>query len=1040
MSRGIIVPTIVEEPPSPIIPLAPSTHGRSRHHDASGAGHLVQSTSGTSRRLKTDEAGHLDSAQLKKRRRFRFPGTSPDQEDSVTKVIREHAFSFFIQHGGNEEDWEESREQTVREEMLRRWKESEWGTALRGRAHGKKSAKQAAKTWIGGSFEVGDLVGVNILQEPTESVRDRISHLSSGRRPSQSFRTASHVVSVGDDFVTASEGATPSFYGTVGMNQVTMSLSHLGVETGEATRRTQSDSDVRPTLEEATALAKSDSHVPVLKKQRVHYAPDPSREAPAEPSPVPPSQVLERSPSEIPATSAEAMVAPAQRSSSWTDVTMRDRMLLRIGYSTHSLPPVFDESIGRLTQGVRYEQWSEYLVLWKDDSIRFYEPHGTTWIPGTKPYRLASVVSLKSTQTRLSVYSFVDMSFCLTCPPKAIRSRNKKARGLFHMTKEGTNIFICKVKSRSRAADWIWLVALVYLLICKGLLLTSLRRRLGGILPASLEIRSPNLDTRVKIELPSVESPEMFTRDNIVTLCQQALWRVKAWRELIEMQVSEGKELELAWRMGAQLDWIWLASDVVGDPRDCAVLYGLAMQQCSPPPYLEIRLGQHAAQHLLSKTGTRILEPPAIEGYLERISPRSQAKHLVYLVVHDGNLFSVPQSHANPPSPMGIGAAVNGPDALRQSEVLRGTSQIIHSTGVCDLRAVLAVRRAFQVAVPESHGLEVVDDHSFGAAVERTESEGEDEGGDEGIFAAQDKAHLRMKRSFELLLQNGHVIRFEAHSCRVALEWIERLRPLILYWRQRHRTDASDEMDLAQAYRPRLTPRRHVVMNDSELPPEPPVDPLAPLPALSNLYSWCVLEGCRPIIRGGRIYVRKGMYGQYKFVQLFLLPGNLVQFHIAPNSSLHLAMKHRINLADAYVCSGYFAALALPNDQYVPDATLPRRYNDGLETDDPDEDSLFMIWYHPHAVAADVARPSIDDEDDDEEDVAGEQGPGQKRSDTATSHIPSLSSKRKIAVFRCRNKLERDAWCWAINCEIEKLVRVQKTREDRLRNTGGDMK
>jgi hypothetical protein len=84
------------------------------------------------------------------------------------------------------------------------------------------------------------------------------------------------------------------------------------------------------------------------------------------------------------------------------------------------------------------------------------------------------------------------------------------------------------------------------------------------------------------MELPGVESPEMFTRDNIVALCTQSLRRIKDWRELIELQLSEGKELELAWRLGTQLDWVWLDTDVLGEPRECAVLCGLAMQQVTP--------------------------------------------------------------------------------------------------------------------------------------------------------------------------------------------------------------------------------------------------------------------------------------------------------------------------------------------------------------------------------------------------------------------------------------------------------------------------
>lgn len=82
---------------------------------------------------------------------------------------------------------------------------------------------------------------------------------------------------------------------------------------------------------------------------------------------------------------------------------------------------------------------------------------------------------------------------------------------------------------------------------------------------------------------------------------------------------------------------------------------------------------------------------------------------------------------------------------------------------------------------------------------------------------------------------------------------------------------------------------------------------------------------------------------------------------------------------------------------------------------------LFMIWYRPQA-------PVVDD-------AATPTGNG---TDTgAQDKIPGLSAKRKSMVFRTRSMLERDAWCWAINCEIDKLVRAGREREERLRKTGG---
>jgi hypothetical protein len=96
---------------------------------------------------------------------------------------------------------------------------------------------------------------------------------------------------------------------------------------------------------------------------------------------------------------------------------------------------------------------------------------------------------------------------------------------------------------------------------------------------------------------------------------------------------------------------------------------------------------------------------------------------------------------------------------------------VIDAIGVTDLRAILLVRRAFHVLPQNSHKeteSKPVDGDwvdIWAQQNERSESDDEDEGGEEGMNKSTDKSHLRMKRAFELLLKSGHVIRFEVRSC-----------------------------------------------------------------------------------------------------------------------------------------------------------------------------------------------------------------------------------------------------------------------------------
>lgn len=79
---------------------------------------------------------------------------------------------------------------------------------------------------------------------------------------------------------------------------------------------------------------------------------------------------------------------------------------------------------------------------------------GKEW--AVKCKNLAYVIPLKSSKTKLSLYSFVDLTFCIACTPTTTRLNEATSRWSFSRSKEGTNVFIFKLKSRSRAHDWTW--------------------------------------------------------------------------------------------------------------------------------------------------------------------------------------------------------------------------------------------------------------------------------------------------------------------------------------------------------------------------------------------------------------------------------------------------------------------------------------------------------------------------------------------------------------------------------------------------------
>ena len=150
-------------------------------------------------------------------------------------------------------------------------------------------------------------------------------------------------------------------------------------------------------------------------------------------------------------------------------------MLIRVNYSKLEGLIHFDDSIHRTTTNLQFEDWGEFVVAWRKDNLEVYRDHVSSSLcilnslaslvafqrtPGKewaiKRKNLAYVIPLKSSKTKLSLYSFVDLTFCITCAPTATRLNEETSRWSFSRGKEGTNIFIFKLKSRSRAYDWTW--------------------------------------------------------------------------------------------------------------------------------------------------------------------------------------------------------------------------------------------------------------------------------------------------------------------------------------------------------------------------------------------------------------------------------------------------------------------------------------------------------------------------------------------------------------------------------------------------------
>ena len=63
-----------------------------------------------------------------------------------------------------------------------------------------------------------------------------------------------------------------------------------------------------------------------------------------------------------------------------------------------------------------------------------------------------------------------------------------------------------------------------------------------------------------------------------------------------------------------------------------------------------------------------------------------------------------------------------------------------------------------------------------------------------------------------------------------------------------------------------MIPLKHVHIIDQNIPPGDPLDPKLLLADLSAVYDWCVYQNYQPILKSGKLFMGKGLRGQYEYI------------------------------------------------------------------------------------------------------------------------------------------------------------------------------
>ncbi|WVR06432.1 hypothetical protein IAU60_003463 [Kwoniella sp. DSM 27419] len=762
-------------------------------------------------------------------------------------------------------------------------------------------------------------------------------------------------------------------------------------------------------------------------------------------APVDPMDVLNREGDQAAGTSAGAVEealdereAVGDEDDTWVEdkrpgeVIMRDRMLVRVGYHREEKIARFDESVQRRNPCARLEPFEEYIVVWRKSQIELYQDYKYPLQERIRGHKhLCFVIPLMPTRTSMTIFNSQDSSLAITTSvgrlqedlshlmrasttrAGAVKDRVTQSRQFQWLRgrKRGTQVFIMKLGERSRALDWYW----------------EIWRDLGGELPDRMEIGVPSLSTSIRLLVPrddengmvgGAEQLRMFAKDKVVQTCWDMLTEsldVADLRRQSEEIHGERLRLEMAWKSSdGGLDWVAFDSTVQKKGRAWALLAGLARAQGEAlHRELQIRPARHQPKALKLEDGTRLDEPPGIEGYLVRHTTATTKDH-VYISSHDGNIFVGNMKQARPPLlPQSEGSTpANMFDdvyhAFIDNEHRRMARFLERCSGCIDLRDIVSVNM-------------VGDDTSKGSGKKarsrsRSRSVSQSLGnGDEGARPQEshgflgDEANSVVMTStkFTVEIATGGSVTFEAVSAAVAAEWVERLSDLVRYWKRKHRVDARQRMDAIASHSQNDPFAGTELSNESDQ-------------VLSEIWDWCTIEGCRSTCITGRLFMRKDRTDKFRSKYLVLTGGSLVSFKMKRKDAFHLRKK-RYPLFGAYVYSGMLALEELPGSPSGDGlATEAKVYQDGLQSADGPEDTTFCVRLstHPSIWGKKTTQPWEMEEE-------------------AEFLPPGLSKKPPVLlIFRARSKLERDRWVWAINAEMERQVRSHVKQEEALREYG----
>ncbi|CAO0802774.1 unnamed protein product [Mucor circinelloides] len=660
------------------------------------------------------------------------------------------------------------------------------------------------------------------------------------------------------------------------------------------------------------------------------------------------------------------------------------------------------------------EKWRQVELVLTSSYLTTYSSSTLFWPKQRLEHRIYLEGSRKPKRLELFLLSALDYSFCLR-----FQSYSGHTPTMVTMT--------FKARSFLKCQEW-------YMQLYNMLPAENKRP-----MPEWCQVYIPRLD--LSVNLPLTKKNQAVTMEDVK---EAVITILEDEGDLVRRLVHTGKidrnlsvdDLGLCWTTEDRAEWIYW-THASSDPKK-RIDYAICPQNIEQTHRLELRVIEHTPHDIILRENMILKEPPPVEGFLLRpfdfngTNAFTKKMKMSYFASFDQYLFYVPASRVSSPNlacfiddnllPKNIRAqpyvsAVSPYTAtctqdIEVGEVMRRMRLMTESKGVIDLTEVSYVRRAFSDDTVDAEESGVSGQPSLSKRSSRSpilpkhgESRQEAPVRKQSLFATK---QTRKKPCLEIIMENGLQIRFEVYSSDTCDLWVNYLAQIIVYWKARKEAEKDAHSHNNFLTNPAIESENALIKTGVNTE-DGCVHRKEKRLADTRIWSYCLYEQCRDVVKSGILYYKPHKRGTYS-QKIFILTANgwILFFDVYNRQTNKKICNHEkkgaIDVAGCYFYSGVDCSKQKKgSNQDNQSKKAARIYSNGLSTDDDAISCIFSIW-----------KPKL-----------RRYFSTKKQRLRVYRHDQRLNPNGQTWTFLAKSRREKEEWVCALNTVTEHMIRCE---------------